>query len=371
MAAIALLGGVGIGFGVARIGHVSSTPAHSTVAQPQTPIRSVPQINGGAGSSNSLNVQSIANQVGPAVVDINTVMATGGQAAGTGMVLTATGEVLTNNHVVEGASSIEVTIAGQTPTHSAHVIGVNVSADVALIQIDGVSGLPTVTLADSSTLKVGQEVVAIGNALGRGGSPSVTQGQVTALDQSITASTGGSTPEQLTGLIQTDASISPGDSGGPLVNAAGQVVGMITAGASQGRRQTSTTVGFAISSNAALSVVNQVRAGDTSSGVIIGQPAYIGVQVRNLDPTTVAQLGLSATSGALVVGTVPGSPAELAGLSRYAVITAINGSPIASADALGPAIHAFKPGQKIQVSWMDQSGGTRSATLTLVSGPAA
>jgi len=298
-------------------------------------------------------------------------MATGGQAAGTGMVLTATGEVLTNNHVVEGASSIEVTIAGQTPTHSAHVIGVNVSADVALIQIDGVSGLPTVTLADSSTLKVGQEVVAIGNALGRGGSPSVTQGQVTALDQSITASTGGSTPEQLTGLIQTDASISPGDSGGPLVNAAGQVVGMITAGASQGRRQTSTTVGFAISSNAALSVVNQVRAGDTSSGVIIGQPAYIGVQVRNLDPTTVAQLGLSATSGALVVGTVPGSPAELAGLSRYAVITAINGSPIASADALGPAIHAFKPGQKIQVSWMDQSGGTRSATLTLVSGPAA
>ncbi len=370
MAALALLGGVGIGWGVARIGHAAATPARSTVAQAQSPIQSVPQING-SGSANSINVQAIANQVSPTVVDVNTVMAAGGQAAGTGMVLTSTGEVLTNNHVVHGASSIQVTLAGQTTTHSAHVIGVNVSADVALIQVDGVSGLPTVTLANSSTLTVGEAVVALGNALGQGGAPSVTQGQVTALDQSITAGTGGANPEQLTGLIQTDASISPGDSGGPLVNASGQVVGMITAGATQGRRQTSTTVGFAIASNSALAVVNQIRAGDTSSGVLIGLPGYIGVQVRNLDSATAAQLGLSATSGALVMGTVPGSPAELAGLSRYAVITAINGNSIASADALGPAIQAFKPGQRIQVTWVDQNGGTHTATLTLVPGPAA
>ena len=363
---IGLIGGLGIGWSLAR-----SHAVPTTTTATQGPIATVPQT--GAGSAGSSSLAALAAKVDPVVVDVNTVIQTAngsGSAAGTGIILTSTGEVLTNNHVVSGSTSVTVTIAGRSGTYAAQVVGVDPTKDVALIQVEGVSGLPTATLADSSTLLVGEAIVAFGNALGQGGAPSVTEGSVVALDQSLTASDGTGS-EQLTGMVQIDASIAPGDSGGPIVNSGGQVVGMITAGASQGRRQTSTTVGFAISSNAALSVVNQVRAGDTSSGVIIGQPAYIGVQVRNLDPTTVAQLGLSATSGALVVGTVPGSPAELAGLSRYAVITAINGSPIASADALGPAIHAFKPGQKIQVSWMDQSGGTRSATLTLVSGPAA
>jgi S1-C subfamily serine protease len=226
-----------------------------------------------------------------------------------------------------------------------------------------------VTLADSSQLATGQAVVAIGNALGQGGTPSVTQGTILGLDRSITVR-GGATPESLSGLIQFDAPISPGDSGGPLVNTSAQVVGMITAAESTGRAQRVSYQGYAIAVNTAVHVVNQIRSGQSGGNIIIGPAGFLGVQVSDLDSTIAARLGLSVSSGALVVGVVPGTPAAGLGISRYAVISAINGRRIGSAADLGPAIHSHRPGEQIQVTWIDSSG-THTATVRLIAGPAA
>jgi S1-C subfamily serine protease len=359
---IALVGGLGIGWSLTRA-HTAAPIAT------QGPISAVPQT--GAQSTGTANLAAIEAKVDPVVVDVNTVIQTAngsGAAAGTGIILTSSGEVLTNNHVVSGSTSITVTIAGRSGTYAAHVLGVDPAKDVALIQVEGVSGLPTAVLADSSTLQVGQPVVALGNALGQGGAPRVTQGSIVALDQSLTASDGNSS-EQLTGMIQIDASIAPGDSGGPVVNSAGQVIGMITAGQSSGRISTSTTVGFAIPTNTALAVVNQIRSGQASSEVVLGPVGYLGVQVTEITPRIAAQLSLSVSSGALVSGVLPGSPAEKAGIGRYAVITAAAGTEVDSAATLGTALHSHKPGEQVAVTWQD-SGGSHSATVTLTSGPA-
>jgi S1-C subfamily serine protease len=351
------------------------TRTHMTRTEATTPapIRTQPQVTT-SGLPGTIDLQLIAKKVDPVVVDINTTLASStgqaGHAAGTGMILTSSGEVLTNNHVVEGSTSIKVTVMGRSNTYSATVVGVSPAGDVALIQLEGASGLPTATVADSSKLSIGQPVAAIGNALGQGGTPSITHGTITALNQSITVGGAGGQRERLSNLIQSDAAISPGDSGGPLVNAAGQVIGMITAGESNSPRQTTTTVGYSIPTNSALSVVNQIRSGQASADVIIGPPGYLGVSVKDLDAASAAQLGLSAKGGVLVVGVEPGSPAARAGLGANAVITAIDGTPIASREALGPAIRAHKPGQQIKVSWVDQAG-THSVTVSLIAGPAA
>jgi S1-C subfamily serine protease len=248
------------------------------------------------------------------------------------------------------------------------VVGTDRPADIALIQIQGVSGLPTATVADSSTVAVGESVVARGTALGQGGAPAVSQGSITALNQSITASTGRNSAEQLSGLIQSDAPISPGESGGPLVNSAGQVVGMITAGESQGYRQSTSTVGYAIPTNAAIDVVNQIRAGGNGNpDIIIGKPGYLGVSVKPLSPAAAANLGLSVGSGVVVSQVVAGSPAEQVGITQNSVITAIDGKAVSSQNSLSQAIQSHKPGQQIRVTWVDQSG-THSATATLIPG---
>ena len=360
-------GGMGLGW---RIAH-SYTPATQAPAA-QGPIRSVPQDT--TTSTGSIDAQAVARKVEPAVVDINTVITSLGQtaeAAGTGMVLTSSGEVLTNNHVVQGATTIKATIVGRSGTYTATVLGVDPAADVALLELQGVSGLPTVTLADSSTLSTGQPVVAIGNALGQGGAPTVTSGTITALDQEITVRDDSGGTEQLSGLIQNSAPISPGDSGGPLVNSSGQVVGMITAGSTGRFSRARSMVGFAIPSNTALDVVNQVRSGKaTGSSVIIGQPGFLGVGVQTLDPATASRLGLDVSSGVLVTAVDQDSPAARAGITRNSVITAIDGRSIDSTSALGSAIHAHKPGDRMQVRWVDQSG-THNAPVTLISGPAA
>jgi len=360
---IGLVGGLGIGWSLARSHAIAGTSA-------QSPITTVPQATGQ--STTSSNLAAIAAKVDPFVVDVNTVIETAngsGTAAGTGIILTSSGEVLTNNHVVSGSTSITVTIQGRSGTYAADVLGVDPTRDVALIQVEGVSGLPTATLADSSTLQVGEPVVAFGNALGQGGAPSVSSGAVVALDQSLTASDGNSS-EQLTGMIQMNARIAPGDSGGPIVNSASQVVGMITAGQSTGRVSTGTTVGFAIPTNTALAVVNQIRSGQSSSEVILGQVGYIGVQVSDLTPSVAAQLGLSLTSGALVTGVVAGSPAQGAGIGRYAVITSAGGMTIDSSATLGTALHSHKPGDQVVVNWVDSAGSSHSASITLGAGPA-
>ena len=361
-----LLGGVGLGWGLVKADVLGGRPAGVGT------IRTVPQQSSSTGQSSqsnqSIDAQAVSNKVEPAMVDINTTIDTSrgsAPAAGTGMIVTSSGEVLTNNHVVEGATSINVTIVGRSGSHSAKVLGVDPTADVALIQVEGVSGLPTVKLADSSSLNVGENVVAIGNAGGQGGSPTVTQGAITALNQSITAGDANSTPEQLSGLIQTDAPIQAGDSGGALANAGGQVVGMITAGSTQGFRQQATTVGYAITATAAADVVNQIQKGQASSTIILGASGYLGVGVQDLDAQTAAQLGLTANSGALVTQVVSGAAADQAGIQQGSVITRIGATQITSTASLGSALQVHKPGTQVQVSWTDQSGGSHSATVTL------
>jgi S1-C subfamily serine protease len=367
-AVVAAAAGAGIGWSLARsinahsgtaqvITQTSPAPSGQPQTQPGSSIQPAPSTSG------SLNADAIAAKVDPAVVDINTTVGSG-QAAGTGMLVTSTGEILTNNHVIDHSTSIQVTIAGRAQTYAAHVIGADPKADIALVQVDGVSGLPTVTFASSSSVRVGDYIVAIGNALGQGGTPDVSQGHVTALDQTITASEGGSKSEQLTGMLQSDATIYPGDSGGPLLNSAGQVVGMITAGNVQGFRSSASNVNYAIASDTILSVVNQVQAGQANPDIIYGQSGYIGVSVQNIDAGAAAQLGLSVSSGALVASVQSGSPAAAVGITRNSVITAVAGRQISTIDDLGATLLAHKPGERVSINWVNQSG-THTATVTL------
>jgi S1-C subfamily serine protease len=367
-AVVAAAAGIGIGWSLGRTINARNSVAQTNnqtnsqhpaqPAQPGSPIQPAPATGG------SLNADAIAAKLDPAIVDINTVVGSG-QAAGTGEIVTSNGEILTNNHVVDRSTSIQVTIAGRSQTYTAHVIGVDPSADVALIQVDGnVSGLPTISFGSSSSVKVGDPIVALGNALGQGGTPEVSQGSITALDQTITASEGGSKSEQLTGMLQSDATIYPGDSGGPLVNSSGQVVGMITAGDVQGFRSSASTVNYAIPSDTTLSVINQIRAGQASSQIIYGQTGYIGVSVQDLDASSAAQLNLTISSGALVASVVPSAPAAGAGITRYSVITSVGGTSITNIDDLGNALLAHKPGDRVGITWVNSSG-THNATVTL------
>jgi S1-C subfamily serine protease len=344
VAAIAAGGsGVGVGWGLANaFRHPAAVQSPIAIAKPTT----VP-------NNGSFDANAIAAAVNPAIVDINTIT-TSGQASGTGQILTPDGEVLTNNHVVDGSTSISVVIEGRDGSFKAHLIGVAPARDVALIQIEGVSGLPTITFGASSSVKVGDPVVAIGNALGQGGPPTVTTGNVTALHQTITASEGGGSSEQLTDMIQSDASISPGDSGGAIVNAAGQVVGMITAGDVQGFRSQTSTVNYSIPSDTAISFVNRIRSGEASAEIVYGQVGFMGVSVRDL----------AADNGAQVVTVQAGSPAESAGITPGAVISKVGGTTITTSASLGTAIRSHKSGDRVSVTWTDQRG-THTTTLTL------
>ncbi len=306
------------------------------------------------------------------VVNVNTYTHVFGQTqlvpegAGSGMVLTSNGEVLTNNHVVQGAWKIEVSVPGEQ-TYTATVVGVDPTADVALLQLRNASGLATVTTGDPSALAQGDQVAAVGNALGRGGEPAVATGTVTATDRSITAQDPGGSAERLNGMIETNANVQPGDSGGALVNADGEVVGMITAGGPRTDGGRAHNIGFAIPIDHALTVVEQIHTGTGSSTVLLGERGYLGVAVRSLDPATAARLGVS--SGALVVGVEPNGPAANAGMGTPAVIESIDGQRVTSTDSLGPLLHSHVPGDTVTVRWVDQSG-EHTATVQLTSGPA-
>ena len=319
---------------------------------------------------------AVAASVAPAVVNIDTFafnIRSGSVAplgAGTGMILSSTGEVLTNNHVVKGASRIDVYVAGHADPYTADVVGVDPTDDVALIQLENASDLPTVKIGDTSTLSTGQDVIAMGNAQGHGGAPSVTVGTISGLHRSITARDPDGSSEQLNDLIQTDAAIQPGDSGGALVNASGEVIGMITAGVAGSDAQTPSKVGFAIPLDNALGIVSEIRAGHGSSTILLGERGFLGVSVNpNFDFSTAPALGLNATSGAEVIGVESGSPAEDAGLTAPSVIRAVDGQVVRSADDLGPLLHIHVPGDRVEVTWVDAKG-THTATVALGTGPA-
>jgi S1-C subfamily serine protease len=320
-----------------------------------------------------LTTAEVASKVDPALVDINTTLGfQQAQAAGTGLVLTSTGEVLTNNHVIEGATSITATDIGNGQTYKAKVVGYDRSHDIAVIKLQNASGLNTVTLGSSSTAQPGQKVVAIGNAEGRGGTPSVVTGRILALDASITASDASAgTSEQLTGLIKHDAPIQPGDSGGPLANTSGEVIGIDTAASTsdfQIEGQTAQTQGYSIPINEAVSIANQISAGKGSTDVHIGATGFVGVEVSSAQQAE--QQGVPANAGALVAGIISGSPAQSAGLGAGDLITSVNGQHITSPLDLQHVLEKHHPGDKVVVGWTDSNGQKHTATVTLTSGPA-
>lgn len=348
--------------------------------------------SGGSGSSNGgsgpSDASSIAQKVDGGLVDINTTLGySGEQAAGTGIVLTSSGVILTNNHVIDGATTISVTDVGNGKTYSATVLGYDRTRDVAVLALHNASGLQTVSLGDSSTASVGQDVVGVGNAGGTGGTPSAAGGTITNLNQSITASDeGDGTSEQLTGLIQTNADIQPGDSGGALINDQGQVLGMDTAASSgttfqfNGNQQG--TQGFAIPIDAALSIAHQIEGGQASSTIHIGTTAFLGVEIsgnsggngNGFGPFNglfgnSGNTGPANASGATVAGTVTNGPAQEAGLAQGDVITSLGGKSIGSANDLTNAMGTYHPGNKVTVGWTDQNGNTHTATVQLSSGP--
>jgi S1-C subfamily serine protease len=334
----------------------------------------------GSGVSPS-DVSSIAAKVDPALVDINVTFDGQVPGAGTGIVLTGNGEVLTNNHVVEGATSISVTDIGNGRTYGATVVGYDRTDDVAVIQLAKASGLQTAKIGNSSGVAVGDAVVAIGNAGGAGGTPTATGGSVTGLNQAITASDQLSgTSENLSGLIETNANIQPGDSGGSLVDSSGRVIGMDTA-ASQGfSLSAQTSQGYAIPINKALSIASEIESGHASSTVHVGPTAFLGVMVSSsrssspygsgtYDPFG-GQNGNPNTSGALVQGVVSGGPAARAGLTAGDVITSLGGRNVTSASDLTTLLQEYEPGNSVQLGWTDTSGSSHTGTVTLGSGPA-
>lgn len=271
VAAALVAGGVG-GFAAASFADTGSTatPTAVTAAPPSASGDSGTGANTAipaASTSSPLSVAEIVDRVGPSVVAVNTEVVERrgpftqtGSGAGTGVILTSDGQVLTNAHVVSGASRVTVTVVvdGEEVEYPATVIAGDSSNDLALLQVDADTDLPAATIGESSTAAVGDDVVAIGNALALEGGMSVTRGIVSGLDRAITAGDAYSS-EQLTGLIQTDAAISSGNSGGPLVNAAGQVIGINTAVASSSSGTQASNVGFVIPIDKAMSIVEQMR----------------------------------------------------------------------------------------------------------------
>jgi S1-C subfamily serine protease len=326
-------------------------------------------------SDSGLSSAQIASKIDPGLVDVVSAVSDG-TAEGTGIVLSASGEILTNNHVINGATSVRVTDIGNGKTYTASVVGYDEAQDVAVLQLSGASGLTVASTGDSSTAAVGDDVTALGNAGGAGGTPSAAAGAITALNQSRTAvdeSSGVS--EHLTGLIETNADIQPGDSGGPLVNSKGQIIGMDTAAltsdesggsGSAGSGATgsgdSTTQGLAIPINTALSLAKEIEAGDASSTVHVGATAFIGIAVDTQ---------ASGVDGAGIGSVESGSPAAEAGLSAGDVVTAINGKSVTSYSDVADDLVSQHPGDKVTVTYTSTDGQSQTATLTLATGPAA
>ena len=342
--------------------------------------------------------QDIVNKVKPGLVLINTTLQYDSEAAaGTGMVINADGLVLTNNHVIEDSTKISATVTSTGKTYSARVVGYDQTGDVALIQLQNASGLTTVPIGNSSSVKAGNAVVAMGNAEGQG-HVTAAAGHVTAVNTTITASdeAGSTSTETLHGMIQTNANIVPGDSGGPLASSVG-VIGMDTAGNDAGDQQ-GPAAGFAIPINTALSVARQIASGHASSVITVGYPPFLGVFIgsgSSSNPQTQAQQqnggsgGSGSTqrcyssnadlsvpsaiapvsSGTLIDGTICGSPAASAGMTGGAVITAVNGQAVGSPDGFARIMTRFHTGDTISVTWVSPSGQRTTSSLHLTAGP--
>jgi S1-C subfamily serine protease len=327
----------------------------------------------------SEDAAALQSSVGPGLVNITAALpAQHAVGAGTGIVLESGGVVLTNNHVIRGASSIRVTSIGNGRTYAATVVGYNSRQDIAVLKLRGASGLHTATIGDSDSVEVGDQVAAIGNAGGVGGKPSVATGPVTDLDRTITTTddmTG--RRERLTGLIEANARVEPGDSGGPMVNTRGEVIGVDVAASVDARSQQPDGTGFAIPINRAIAVANEIRSGADSDAVHIGETAMLGVNPVDSGPLTrevIARLGEPSlaqndASGAYVANVVDSSPAASAGLRRGDVITALDGRTVVDAESLLGLMNRHHPGDKVVVNFVRPNGEQRVTQVLLTAMP--
>jgi S1-C subfamily serine protease len=367
---------------------------------------------GGTPSVSQGTLHQVEKAVKPGLVVITSNLkydGSGAAAAATGMIISKSGLVLTNNHVINGTTGLQAIVVSTGQRYQARWLGYDKGSDIAVIQLIGATGLRTIPVGDSSTVKVGSNVIGMGNAGGTGTITSVP-GTVTALNQSITASDDGSgvAPERLTGMIQTNANIIPGDSGGPLASTDGKVIGMDTAASSSGVSSSQQNVGFAIPINKALTIARQIIAGQAGSGVQIGTSGFVGVLVpsgangmqstqtspraqlqqqraneQNFGqptptPSTCLQSGGAAgvptkiapvSSGTLVLGSLCNTPAAGAGLVAGDVITSVNSQSVSSPASLMHVLQGVRGGSTISLTWVTPSDKTITRTITLESAP--
>jgi S1-C subfamily serine protease len=374
--AVVLVGTVGLGKGLVRLNLVGSDPANASSYQDNDPVAARP-VSGPLTHEDAVELQ---RTVGPTLVDVTAELTSQNAiGSGTGIVLTSDGEILTNNHVIRGASSVRVTDIGNGRTYPATVIGYDPKHDIAVLQARGAFGLHTAKLGNSDTVQVGDQVAAIGNAGGVGGKPSVATGPVTDLNRTIKSSdelTGG--VERLNGLIEAKADIQPGDSGGPMVNTSGEVIGVDVAASVDSRNDTPNGTGFAIPINDAMSVAQEIQGGSSTEAVHIGETGLLDTQVSGRSDQSfrdaMADLGQSgsdptSTDGTFVVNVTLSSPAEPARLQPGDVITAANGAPIVSTNTLDSLVSVHRPGDRLIVTWLGPSGQQRTQSIAPVSAP--
>jgi S1-C subfamily serine protease len=365
-----VLGAGGVGYGVGHLGGgPQSSAGQQTTGQwtpPQqgnTPWDNQEGQSGGtggfptspndnsSGTSGTGSVAAAGDQLTGLVRVSTTLGYQNGRAAGTGMILTSDGEVVTNHHVVEGATKVTVKVMSTGQKYSATVVGTDAKDDVAVLQLSGATGLQTVT-PDTDGIGVGDAVTAVGDANGLKNHLSAASGTVTATKQAITTSSeGGSAGERLRGLIEISSDVISGDSGGATYDAQGEVVGMTTAASTGGRD----VVGYAIPISKVIRIAADLDNGTAKARYTYGNPAFLGVGLAN--------------GQALVGGVYAGTPAARAGITPGDTITSVNGTHVGSSDGLRKAIQALQPGDQMTVTWTDRQGASHTAQVTLTTGP--
>ena len=323
-------------------------PQTEPQTQPSVPVRN-PGQQGGTGTTG--NSVAAAQSAGVVLIEAET---NSGIAAGTGMILTADGKVLTNYHVVAGTGKIAVTVADTGDTYTATVVGFDQAKDVALLQLKDASGLTTVTV-DNDQVAVGDQVAAVGNASG-GGELVMAAGDVTATGQDLTVSSDSpwGNSEDLSGLVETNARAVPGDSGGPMFDAQNEVLGMTTAGSTKERTS------YAVPIATALAVVDQIETGQDAGTVRVGPAGYVGIKVADAE---------QGGTGKTITEVVAGSPAAKAGIISGSRLTKVGDTPITASTNLATVIRALEPGQQVSLEWTTRNGTQKSATVTLGSSP--
>jgi len=352
------------------------------------------------GSGRPLSDRAVYDLISPSVVDITATLRYDDEtASGTGFFVDPKdGLVLTNNHVIRGATSVTVVVPGTGRSYQAQIVGADTGADIAVLRILPVPGAPSAPIGDSATVSVGTTVVAIGNRAGAGGPPVLAGGVISATGRTIAAADGASGfTETLHNMLQTTAKIQPGDSGGPLADASGSVIGVDTAAGTGGAE-----AGYAIPINTAMSIERQIISGRPAPGIVLGVGGFLGVIVpsttapspraqaadeRSLGTVpagSASQIGCLPTeagagvpvsvapvnSGALVDGVLCGTAADAAGITAGDVIITADGRAVSSPDALTAIVNACPPGSVVQVTWVSPADATRTSRVRLDSAPA-